>query len=151
MLLKILTSLALATLAVLPAAAAEIHGPARVVDGNTIEIGGGAVRLFGIAAPEDTQICTRGGQPWRCGQEAGWALAARIERHWVTCDELTRDEKGLPEAICFIGGRNGINLNRWMIASGWAVVDRATSTEHTDEEDGARRNRLGVWSAESEW
>ncbi len=37
-------------------ALAEISGPARVVDGDTLEIGGERIRLYGIDAPESAQI-----------------------------------------------------------------------------------------------
>ena len=45
-------------LALLPTLAlADITGPARVADGDTIEIGSERIRLHGIDAPEATQGC----------------------------------------------------------------------------------------------
>jgi hypothetical protein len=37
--------------------AAEVSGPARVIDGDTLDIGTTRVRLFGIDAPESAQRC----------------------------------------------------------------------------------------------
>src|SRR5262249_46453076 len=89
-------------------AAAEIVGPAQVIAAGSLAIAGQPVRLFGVDAPGDDQMCPRNGGAWRCGQEAGWALAAEIERHWVTCDERgPAGADGAPRAICFIGGREG--------------------------------------------
>ncbi len=119
-----------------PAFAEGLNGPARVIDGNAIEIGGTVVRLRGIDAPDETQICERDGRPWRCGQDAAWALAARIERHWVLCD-------GDTVAVCYIGGRQGIELNRWMVAQGWATP---TSDIYAADQDAAQRASLGLWS-----
>mgnify|MGYP006275379597 CR=1 FL=1 len=54
----------------------NIAGIASVIDGDTIQIHGRRIRLFGIDAPESQQFCFRpNGEPWRCGQQASFALA----------------------------------------------------------------------------
>jgi endonuclease YncB( thermonuclease family) len=144
-----------AGLSVTGAALAEINGRVRVIDAGTIEMAGQPVRLFGIDAPADGQLCERDGAPWRCGQEAGWALAARIELHWVLCDERELDGDGRVVAICYIGGRQGINLNAWMVENGWALADRRTATDYVGQEAAAQRERRGIWAgrfdAPAEW
>ena len=41
--------------------AEEIKGYAKVIDGDTIRIKGNKIRLYGIDAPENNQICSK---PW---------------------------------------------------------------------------------------
>lgn len=85
--------LALQVFWVIGPACAQDHivGVASVIDGDTIEIHGQRIRLFGIDAPESSQLCARpGGERWRCGQRASLALADRIGRATVSCQPHVR-------------------------------------------------------------
>ena len=53
-------------------------GRARVVDGDTLEVGGKRIRLHGVDAPESRQSCIAAGRRWPCGERATRALAGRI-------------------------------------------------------------------------
>ena len=97
-----------------------IVGVASVIDGDTIEIHGQRIRLFGIDAPESSQLCVRPtGERWYCGQRASFALADRIGRATVSCQPRDFDRYGRVVAVCFKGNED---LNRWMVASGWAAA-----------------------------
>ncbi len=61
----------IAALTLIPTLAlADITGPARVIDGDTIEVAGERVGLHGIDAPESGQRCRRRGVSWLCGADA---------------------------------------------------------------------------------
>ena len=73
----------------------HIAGVASVIDGDTIEIHGQRIRLFGIDAPEGSQLCARpDGERWRCGQQGSLALSDRIWRATVSCRPRDVDRYG---------------------------------------------------------
>jgi endonuclease YncB( thermonuclease family) len=124
----------------------RIVGVVSVIDGDTIEIHGQRIRLFGIDAPESSQLCIRASsERWRCGQQASFALADRIGRATVSCHPRDLDRYGRVVAVCFKGSED---LNRWMIANGWAVAYRHYSEDYVPEEDAARRGRTNIWSSD---
>ena len=132
-----------------PASAQDlIVGVASVIDGDTIEIHDQRIRLFGIDAPESSQLCVRTtGERWRCGQQASFALADRIGRATVSCQPRDLDRYGRVVAVCFKGNED---LNRWMVANGWAVAFRRYSLDYVSDEAAARRGQINIWSGEFE-
>jgi endonuclease YncB( thermonuclease family) len=129
------------------ALADDLVGRASVIDGDTIEIHGIRIRLFGIDAPESRQLCTdRSGQQYRCGQVAALALADRIGQRTVHCEPRDTDRYGRTVAICSAGGEN---LNGWLVAQGHAVAYRRYGGKIFDtEETEARAAGRGVWQGE---
>ncbi|NQV82800.1 MAG: thermonuclease family protein [Rhodospirillales bacterium] len=131
-------------LAVVPtvASADTIVGRASVIDGNTLEINGTRIRLYGIDAPESAQICAVSGKQSRCGQLAAKALADRIGQQTVTCDPKGRDQDGVVVAMCSAGGED---LNAWMVSQGMALAYRLHSTKYVRREKRAAKEKAGIW------
>ena len=96
-------------------AAGAIMGPVRVIDGDTLDVGGVRIRLHGIDAPESEQSCRADGKRWSCGHEATRALAGRIGARPVGCQECDRGRYGRVVAVC---SASGMDLNAWMERSG---------------------------------
>jgi len=73
-----------------PALAGDLTGQASIVDGDTLEIHGTRIRLWGIDAPESTQLF-RGDDSlrYRCGAQAANDLDAFIARRPVNCMPTT--------------------------------------------------------------
>ena len=123
-------------------ASADIIGKARAIDGDTLEIAGVRIGLFGIAAPGPGQTCRAQGKVWNCGQDAAFALAFEVAEHWVTCREKGRDPRGWVIAVCFIGP---YDLGARMVGQGWAVADRRVSDAYAAAEAKAREAGAGLW------
>ena len=121
-----------------------IAGRASVIDGDTIEIRGERIRLFGIDAPESGQTCLDAkGQSYRCGQKAALVLDARIGEGVVTCERKDTDRYGRVVALCRVFGED---LGAWMVGLGWALAYRTYTTRYVPAEDLARSRGLGMWA-----
>jgi endonuclease YncB( thermonuclease family) len=130
---------------------AGVSGKARVVDGDTIEVGGVRIRLFGIDAPELHQSCRRpGGERYACGDFARGALVAAIGGQAVSCSRRDVDKYGRMVGVCT--GSSG-DLAGNVVTRGAAMAYRHYSLDYVDEEERARRDHTGIWqgSFEAPW
>jgi endonuclease YncB( thermonuclease family) len=118
---RVLCLLALAGAITCSAAAVTDNfvGQASVVDGDTLEIHGTRIRLWGIDAPESSQLC-RGDDslPYRCGAEAANQLDAFIARRPVNCSPINLDRYGRTVATCRVGD---VDLGQWLVRNGSAL------------------------------
>ena len=124
---------------------ADMAGIPRVIDGDSFEVHGQRIRLHGIDAPESRQLCRLDGKPWQCGKDAANALAEKIARRPVMCEDLGRDRYDRVIARCTVAGED---LEKWMVANGWALAYRRYSLDYVDEEADAQAARRGIWAGE---
>ncbi|SDH59180.1 MULTISPECIES: thermonuclease family protein [Bradyrhizobium] len=126
------------------ARADDVTGQASVIDGDTIEIHGTRVRLFGIDAPEHDQLCSNPhGDPYRCGQVASNALAGFIGGQTVACVEVDRDRYKRTVAVCSVGK---VDLADWMVRGGLAIDwPRYSKGDYAPAEAEARGKQIGMW------
>jgi endonuclease YncB( thermonuclease family) len=124
-----------------------VSGPARVIDGDTIDIAGTRIRLEGIDAPETGQTCqTAAGETWDCGNAATRAIVALTRERQVDCHSRGLDTYGRMLGICFAGGRD---INAEMVRTGYAWAFVRYSQHYVAEEATARAAKLGVWQGPS--
>ena len=119
-----------------------IQGKAKVIDGDTIHIGSNKIRLHGIDAPEQKQTCNFEDNEWNCGQEATLFLTNLINKKLVSCGVNDIDQYKRLVAVCFI---ENVNINKFMIISGWAIAYRYYSKDFIKDEEIAKKNKVGIW------
>ena len=124
-----------------------ITGLASVIDGDTIEIHGQRIRLFGIDAPESSQRCNTGGEYWQCGQQSAFALDDLIKGKTVKCIVKDMDRYGRSVCKCYEGT---LDINGYMVRQGWAVAYREYSLDYVSQEEHAQANQFGIWDSEFE-
>jgi len=126
------------------AAAGTISGPATVIDGDTIEVHGTRINLYGIDAPETAQSCqTVTGREYRCGREAAQALSAHIGSGVVTCERRENSAAGGIAGLCLAHGED---LSAWMVTRGYALASRQVTAAYTRQEGQAWATRRGLWA-----
>lgn len=123
--------------------AQDLVGRATAIDGDTIEIRGTRIRLFGIDAPESGQSCKRKGADYRCGQQAALALSDMISDVPVRCVKKDTDRYGRIVAECF---SRSVNLNQAMVENGWALAYRQYSNAYVSHEKSAKEKSVGMWA-----
>jgi endonuclease YncB( thermonuclease family) len=172
--------LLLALLLAAPLSAQTLTGPARAIDGDTLELQGQRVRLHGVDAPEIRQTCTRpclecdlamgvtpglSSETYACGVAARRRLEELIDSRPVTCRALDKDRYGRVVARCFVKGDlrqqdqrwsiPHIDLGGWLVRNGLAVAYTKYSRDYVPQEAAARGERLGIWAgaftAPGEW
>ena len=143
-LLRLIFALAVASSAVGTAAAqSTVDGIASVIDGDTLNIHGQRIRLHGIDAPESSQFCEKDGKQYRCGQRAALALADKIGRATVRCEQRDIDRYKRIVAVCNLGN---VDLNAWMVRQGWAIAYRQYSRDYVGDESAAQAEKAGIWA-----
>lgn len=125
-----------------------VEGRAKVVDGDSLEVRGQRIRLFGIDAPEGRQECRNAsGQPYACGDVARDALSDLIGRSSVLCERRDTDRYGRWVSDCFVGS---VNLNQALVRQGHAVAYARYTKKYVADEAHARSEKLGLWSGQFE-
>ena len=128
----LLVSLATATAAPAPASAQN------VIDGDTLAIKGTTYRLYGIAAPEEDQICADG---WPAGYEAEAYLSRLIEGKTVVCMPVAQADRAETDAICHA---DGVDVGAAMVTGGMALAFVPRSARYITQEEAAAKAGRGV-------
>ncbi len=128
-----------------------MSGPARVIDADTLEVGGKQVELFGLDAPQMGQECELNGMRYDCGLIAAGRLAELAAGHIVRCEALGPGNYTHVIGACVAGGRD---LAEELVRAGWALAYTRYSDKFLAAEEEASREKRGLWrqtSAKPSW
>ena len=137
--------LAVGLLALPPEGLERVAGPAVVIDGDTVAINEQPVDLWGIDAPEPSQICTDpGGAEWACGLYAKQLLESLVGAATVTCEPQGLSQDRVLVAICAVDGRD---LGWAMVAFGFALdVPEISGGAYAAPQSQSAAVQAGIWS-----
>lgn len=120
---------------------APVAGSARaqgVVDGDTLTIKGTTYRLYGVAAPDEDQICADG---WPAGFEAEAYLSRLVEGKTVVCTPVDQPDRTETDAICHA---DGVDVGAAMVTGGMALAFVPRSARYITQEEAAAKAGRGV-------
>lgn len=109
-----------------------------VTDGDSLELAGERVRLYGIDAPEQAQICLDG---WPAGAEATAYLVKLVDGRRVECRMVERDRYGRAVSLCYA---DGDDLSAAMVSAGMALAFVRFSRRYVDAERRAAAGGRGL-------
>jgi endonuclease YncB( thermonuclease family) len=144
MFMKFLPAITALLLLTAIAEAADITGPAKVREGDQIQIGASKIRLGGIDAPAVDQLCLNNtGERWTCGVAARDELIKHTDgKDWTCHVRQAADRRGRVVARCEV---NGEDVQKWMVKNGWALSYARVSHDYDADEAAAREAKAGMW------
>jgi hypothetical protein len=129
---KLAYSILALSLCALPAFADNLAGQASTIDGDTLEIHGSRVRLWGIDAPESSQLCRDDDSDlYRCGAKAADELDAFIAQRPVSCEPVGLD---VLMSMVVQSQRAQLVASTWEIGwcgAGWHSIGRSIQMADT--------------------
>jgi endonuclease YncB( thermonuclease family) len=123
----------------------DFVGQASIIDGDTLEVRGTRIRLWGVDAPESNQLC-RGDDSnlYRCGAKAANDLDAFIARRPVNCTPVGQDQYGRTVATCSVGR---VDLAEWLVRNGLALDwPHYSKGKYASAQRDADRSNRGMWA-----
>jgi endonuclease YncB( thermonuclease family) len=122
----------------------DLTGQASVIDGDTLDIHGSRIRIWGIDAPESDQLCRdEDSTQYRCGAKAANDLDAMIARRPVTCVDIDERSYNRVVAVCSVAG---VDIADWLTRSGNALDwPKYSKGAYGDAQAEAKREGRGMW------
>jgi endonuclease YncB( thermonuclease family) len=125
-----------------------------VIDGDTLQVDGDVIQLYGIDAPELGQLCESNGSLWRCGMEAAFALRKLVILNEASlhCSPWRKDGEGVRDpppattlGVCEVGDED---LAEVMLHNGHSLALPGAFPDYVEAEQQARDAGLGIWHSD---
>ena len=116
------------------------------IDGDSIQpTTGNTIRLYAIDAPELKQSCYTNDEEWECGRESRRQLQTFVKNKRISCELMGKDKYNRNVGDCSVDNKS---INEYMVENGWAVAYTRYSNKYKRAELKAKKNKLGIWSAD---
>lgn len=121
----------------------KISGSATVINAHLFYIGGRYVRLFGVDAPDNDQICSNAnGSAYNCGEEAASWVRSWIDNNPIDCYLLKVEPNGQDKATCVWGD---YDIGAALVGAGWALANTRETDIYRPYEAKAKTESSGLW------
>lgn len=121
----------------------KISGSAQVIHAHIFYIGGRYVRLFGVDAPDNDQVCSNAtGSAYNCGEEAASWVRGWIDQNPIDCYILKVEPNGQDLATCIWGE---YDIGAALVGAGWGLAKTNETTIYQPYEVKAQSESSGLW------
>lgn len=125
------------------AAYPKISGSATVIHAHVFYIDGRYVRLYGVDAPDNDQLCSdANGSSYNCGEAAASWVRNWIDTNPIDCYLLKIEPKGQDLATCVWGE---YDIGAGLVSSGWGLANTRETNIYKPYEIMAQNEGSGLW------
>jgi endonuclease YncB( thermonuclease family) len=120
-----------------------------VLDSSALMLDGKTLTLWGIDTLAPDQHCWRGARPWRCGEQATFALKHLVESNTVQCHvkDMTPGNKIFVQCFCR-HGNDEVDVAAYLVKRGWALTtNNLTPSPYVQEQSKAQDDGRGIWTS----
>ncbi|MBP5698319.1 MAG: thermonuclease family protein [Alphaproteobacteria bacterium] len=121
----------------------KISGSAFVIHAHVFYIGNRYIRLYGVDAPDNDQLCSDGnGSAYNCGERAVSWVRNWIDNNIIDCYILKVEPNGRDLATCAWGE---YDIGAGLVGSGWGVANTRETFIYKPYEIKAQNEGSGLW------
>lgn len=143
---RLLIAILLSTALPLSAAyATEVRGTAKVIDAQTLIVGGKTIWLQQVETPRPGDTCSYEDREIDCGHIAKTGLQDLTAGATVACKTATEKSKGIWLGRC---DASGYDISEGLIYTGWGRAAKDASTYLKGLEKQSKAKKRGLWKGE---
>lgn len=121
----------------------KISGSATVIHAHVFYIAGRYIRLYGVDAPDNDQLCAdAAGSSYNCGEVAASWVRNWIDKNIIDCYILKVEPKGLDLATCVWGN---YDIGAGLVGAGWGLANTRETSIYKPYEIKAQSESSGLW------
>lgn len=122
----------------------KISGSITVIHAHVFYINGRYVKLYGVDAPDNDQLCAdSNGSSYNCGEVAASWVRNWIDKNVIDCYLLKIEPRGYDSATCIWGD---YDIGAGLVGAGWGLADTRETNIYKPYEAKAQSEASGLWS-----
>lgn len=121
----------------------KITGSIEVIHAHLFKIGNRYIRLYGVDAPDNDQLCSSAnGSSYNCGEQAASWIRNWIDNNVVVCYLFKINPNGVDLGTCLWGN---YDIGAGLVGAGWGIANEKETSIYKPYEAKAKSEFSGLW------
>ena len=121
----------------------KISGRINVIHAHLFKIGNRYIRLYGVDAPDNDQLCSNAnGSSYNCGEQAASWVRNWIDNNVIECYLFKVDPNGVDIGTCLWGK---YDIGAGLVGAGWGIANEKETSIYKPYEAKAKSEFSGLW------